>query len=76
MSDVEVRAKLLEWGNSYGIRLSKDDVQRFGLRPHHEVRIRLEIGGDALRVNDLPSFDLGGAADRHDELFAESTDEA
>lgn len=76
MSDVEVRAKLLEWGNSYGIRLSKDDVQRFGLRPNHEVRIRLEIKGAPLRVKDLPSFDLQGASDRHDELFAESVDEA
>ncbi|MFA5861872.1 MAG: AbrB/MazE/SpoVT family DNA-binding domain-containing protein [Candidatus Thermoplasmatota archaeon] len=75
MSDVEVRAKLLEWGNSYGIRLSKDDVQRFGLRPNHEVRIRLEINGEPLRVKDLPSFDLQGAADHHDEIFAESADE-
>lgn len=76
MSDVEVRGKLLAWGNSYGIRLSKEDVQRFGLRPSHEVRIRLEIDGEPLRVEDLPSFDLGGAADRHDELFAQSVDEA
>lgn len=72
MSDVEVRGKLLEWGNSYGIRISKDDVQRFGLKPNQDVRIRLEIGKKPLRVQDLPSFDLGKAADRHDELFAKS----
>lgn len=70
-----MRAKLLEWGNSYGIRLSRDDVQRFGLRPNHEVRIRLEINSELLRVKDLPSFDLQGAADHHDDIFAESANE-
>lgn len=74
MSDVEVRAKLLEWGNSYGIRLSKDDVQRFGLGPNQEVRIRLSIDKAPLRAKDLPSFDLQGAADRHDDIFADSVD--
>lgn len=72
MSEVEVRGKLLEWGNSYGIRLSKDDVQRFGLRPNQDLRIRLDVGAKPLRVSDLPSFNLGRAADHHDELFAKS----
>lgn len=76
MSDVELRGRLLEWGNSFGIRLSKDDVQRFGLRPNQQVRIRLEIDAKPLRVADLPSFDLGRAADHHDKLFAQSVDEA
>lgn len=75
MSEVEIRARLLAWGNSYGIRISRDDVQRFGLKPDHEVRVKLEVEGAAIDVSALPSFDLGGAADRHDELFAASVDD-
>lgn len=75
MSEVEVKARLLAWGNSYGIRLSRDDVQRFGLKPDQEIRIKLEVSREAIGVSDLPSFDLGGAADRHDDVFARSVEE-
>lgn len=75
MSEVEVKGRLLAWGNSYGIRLSRDDVQRFGLKPDQEIRVKLEIEQEALGVSDLPSFDLGRAADRHDDLFAQSVEE-
>lgn len=75
MSEVELKGRLLAWGNSYGIRLSRDDVQRFGLKPDQEIRVKLEVERAAIGVSDLPSFDLGGAADMHDDLFARSAAE-
>jgi antitoxin component of MazEF toxin-antitoxin module len=70
MSFTEVTGRLLRWGNSFGIRLSKADVERLHLAPGQPVRILVEEDLPALDPRDLPRFDLGGdAADRHDELF-------
>lgn len=67
-------AKVLKWGNSYGIRLSKDDVEREGLKPGDEVVVEVRVKpGETVDLSDLPGFDLGGdLADRHDEVLAEA----
>jgi antitoxin component of MazEF toxin-antitoxin module len=73
MSYVAVKARLLKWGNSFGLRLSRRDVERLGLEPDKEIEVHVETSPRQTRVEDLPTFDLGrDAADRHDELFAES----
>lgn len=62
-------AKVLRWGNSYGIRISKQDAKQAGLREGEEVVI--EIKGRAQKKFDpsvLRSFDLGGLASVHDEV--------
>lgn len=70
MSLQEVRGKLLRWGNSFGIRLSKREVEALRLRPGHEVRLLVEGDGPWLDPLEAHRFDLGGdAAERHDELF-------
>lgn len=76
MSLIAVRAKLLEWGNSFGLRLSRQDVERLHLRLDTEVEVKVDVEPNKIRVEDLHSFDLGGdAADRHDEYFANSAEE-
>lgn len=72
MSMVTIKGRLLRWGNSYGLRLSRKDVERLHLRPDSTVEVNVDVTpGDKITVDQLPSFDLGGdAADRHDELFA------
>lgn len=76
MSLIAIRAKLLEWGNSFGLRLSRQDVERLHLRLDTEVEVKVDVEPDKIRVEDLRSFDLGGdAADRHDEYFAKSVEE-
>lgn len=70
MSFTEVTGRLLRWGNSFGIRLSKADVERLHLVPGHDVRILVEEDLPPLDPLDVRKYDLGGdAADRHDELF-------
>lgn len=75
MSSVEVKAKVLEWGNSYGFRLSRQDFERLHLKLNTEVPIQVPVESKTIRVDQMRSFDLGGdAADRHDELFGRSVD--
>lgn len=63
-------AKILRWGNSFGIRLSKQEAQREGLAPGQEVDV--EIRPRPVRKIDLShlrKFDLGGDLSvRHDEF--------
>ncbi len=67
-----MRGKLLRWGNSFGLRLSRRDVERLNLRPGAEVKVTIPVA-DADPTAELPSFNFGAdAADRHDELFAAS----
>lgn len=75
MSLVTIRGRLLRWGNSYGLRIARQDVDRLRLRPGSEVEIKVNVGPEGtMRPMEAPSFDLGGrAADEHDRLFAEGT---
>lgn len=63
--------KILRWGNSYGIRLGKADVEEHGL--HEGEEIAVEIGarpGQRIDVADLPSWNLGGnLPERHDQML-------
>lgn len=64
-----MHAKILEWGNSYGIRLSKADAREMGLSPGDEVVVEVKTKPDEkIDVSGLPSFNLGGLADEHDEV--------
>lgn len=76
MSAVEIKAKVLEWGNSYGFRLSRQDFERLHLKVNTEVPIQVPIETKTIGVDEMRTFDLGGdAAARHDELFASTVDD-
>jgi len=74
---LQVRRRLLKWGNGYGIRLTHADVEKLGLRAGDEVDAHL---GRAPIFNDtskLTTFDSGidwSKADM-DELAAEGAGE-
>lgn len=42
MPEATIEGRLLKWGNSYGIRISKKEVERLGLQPGQAVVARLE----------------------------------
>lgn len=72
--DTIIKARVLKWGNSYGLRIQKADAKRLGLRPGEETLIRLERKGGQVDLSVLPRF-KGGAPDdslRHDELLGEA----
>ncbi len=36
-----MHATIKKWGNSYGIRLTKGDLERLGIQPEQTVRIQI-----------------------------------
>lgn len=74
MHDVVVEGKILAWGNSYGVRIRKEDLERAGLAAGAEVKVRIETGGGKIDLSGLPVFHGGDPRDseRHDELLAEA----
>ncbi len=72
MDDVVIEAKVLRWGNSYGIRIKKNDLEASDLHPGEEVVVRIERRDGRIDLSDLPTF-AGGRDDvseRHDEYLA------
>lgn len=70
--DAVIAGRILEWGNSYGIRLKKSDLERTGLAPGADVVVHLERRLQRVDLSGFP-FIQGGAPDdaqRHDEVLA------
>lgn len=59
---MHVEGKLLRWGNSYGIRLRKADVDKLGIRPGDRIAADLQPP-PGKTVDDLPVWHLGGVDD-------------
>lgn len=74
MNDVIATGRVLEWGNSYGIRVRKSDLERLGLSAGAEVVIRIESRSDRVDLSSLPRFNSGtrDTSERHDEVLAEA----
>lgn len=74
VTDKVLRGRILRWGNSYGIRLRKAEVERAGLKEGAEATVRIEPGRvdlSHLRTYDDPE----GRTDisvRHDEILADA----
>jgi antitoxin component of MazEF toxin-antitoxin module len=62
--------KVLKWGNSYGIRLSKEDVEELGLREGQEVVVEVKTHPEErVDLSHLETFEMGGDLSReHDEV--------
>lgn len=72
--EVIVPGKVLEWGNSYGIRIRKADLDAAGLTPGAEVTVRIERTPGRIDLSGI-RFIKGGKPDdseRHDELLGEA----
>lgn len=71
--EVVVTGRILKWGNSYGIRIKKGDLERAGLVPGADAVVKLSLTGkvDLSHIHFL----AGGKRDdseRHDELVGEA----
>lgn len=72
MPEVIIEGKILEWGNSYGIRIKKRDLEEQGLQPGENITVRIEHASDRIDLSDLPTFTGGRSdvSDRHDAYLA------
>lgn len=52
-----VTARVRRWGNSYGVRLTKGDLQRLGVRDGGQVDVvPVQTQKRAFELSDLPTF--------------------
>jgi antitoxin component of MazEF toxin-antitoxin module len=63
-------AKVLRWGNSFGIRISADDARRHGLREGQEIVVELKAkAGQKVDLSHLETFEgPGNLSTTHDEV--------
>lgn len=67
-----VEGKILRWGNSYGIRITKRELHDAGLKPGQRVRIWVEYDPEMAPLPPLPTFKDPGfdATADHDAYLA------
>jgi hypothetical protein len=73
MGDVVLSGKVLAWGNSFGLRITRDELREAGLQPGDEVSLRILARPARIDLSGLPALEGGEATDseRHDALLAE-----
>jgi hypothetical protein len=75
MAKVMLRAKLLRWGNSYGVRISKADVDQLGMHPGDDIDIEVLAKRGKVDLSFLRTLHDGGAGADHDRILDEALDE-
>ncbi len=60
---VHLRRRLLKWGNGYGVRITKTEATRLGLRPGSELDMEIRPITAKEEVDALPTYRLGGKYD-------------
>jgi len=69
--EVLVEGRILEWGNSYGIRLKKADLERAGLAPGEDAVVRVARRQGKVDLKGVHTFrDDPDTAEHHDEHLA------
>lgn len=69
---IRVRKRILRWGNSYGLRLTRKELEGTALREGVEVEVELRPRSPPVAWDRLPQFRLGRNASREiDEVLAE-----
>jgi antitoxin component of MazEF toxin-antitoxin module len=69
-----LRGRLLRWGNSFGIRVTKAEADALSLKPGQNVELLVRSPADRIDLSSLPYFkDEPDVSDRHDELVAQAS---
>lgn len=74
MPEARIKATVRKWGNTYGIRISKRDMERLGIQEGAEVTAVVSTEPAPPDMSRFPVFygpDEFGSRD-HDRLFGES----
>jgi hypothetical protein len=61
--NMHVRRRVTEWGNGYGIRITKAEARKLGIRAGDVVDLEVRGAPQPNDVAKLPAFRLGGAYD-------------
>jgi hypothetical protein len=72
MGEIQVHRRIVPWGNGYGIRLSRSELDRLGLRPRDEAEVTIRGERSGLDLSKIHAIDLGpDASETHDDILGE-----
>jgi len=72
MDSTHAVKRVVAWGNSYGIRLTKAELASLGIVPGSEVEVKIKPTRKNIDWSKVATLDLGGDASiRHDEILYE-----
>lgn len=70
MVEAVVKGRLLRWGNSVGVRISKRDARRLRLREGADITLRIESEPSLVDLTVLPTLHGRGTEGRdHDKIL-------
>ncbi len=73
MAEAIVKGRLLRWGNSLGVRISKHDARRLRLQVGAEITVTISSDPGKVDLSGLPTFRGDGREAReHDRILAEA----
>ena len=68
-----LKGRVLRWGNSVGVRITKRDARRLDLREGSDVTLRIETKPSKVDLSALPTFRGDGTEGRdHDKILGEA----
>ena len=65
--------RVSEWGNVYGVPISKKEAETLGIRPGDEVDLTVRAHAKSLDLSDLPKLSLRSHEVDLDRLVDEET---
>lgn len=71
-ADAIVHGKALEWGGSIGIRISKAEAKRLGIRVGQEIDLKILPPDFRQDISHLRTFKDGRGAADHDSILGEA----
>lgn len=69
---IHIRRRLTEWGNGYGIRLTKGEARDLGVDAGDTIEADIRTEPEANDVQGLPAYRLGGTYDIDEVLEDEA----
>lgn len=72
MPTLKIRRAVIKWGNSFGLRLTRREVERLGIEAKREVLAELTPEPARANLDHIEALHLGrDASEGHDEILAE-----
>lgn len=74
MGDLHIRRKVLKWGNGYGLRLTKAELEKLELVPGQEADVRISSQPQRIDLSHLRFLDddATDVSERHDDYLEEA----
>lgn len=75
MTTIRLHREVLKWGNAYGIRITKKEAHRLGVKERSPVDLEIRTEEPRFDPKRFRFVDLGkDASRRHNEIASEGAD--